>query len=391
MISAVTNGPSSPVSHGGFRNSQGSVVTVHRTSDSLVDLEADWNQLYARSTPRNPFLSYAWSSACWDTHRAGATPYIVTLRKGGELIGLAPLCLEQRASFRVLRFIGEGRSDYLGFLCAGDGSAEQELLDGLLVNHAHWDLARFSQVGGPFSSLGSVELVPGLLAHRVPATIAPYTAADVEWDQLHEIGPSWLKRTRKRLPRFLRDGWTMERFTGADAASRAEVVAQIEARSWKGRQKLTRLQPGPGQELLRRTLKSLGERGEMELWLASLGGQAVAYQTGFTLPGRLWIFQQAYDEEFQRASVGSFMAYVSIERAWRNGAREYDYMNGDEAYKSERTMATRPVQHVAIHRRTLRGYLAFAVVLAPRWRLKQIPAVRAAYDLAMRLKRRAAG
>lgn len=369
-----------------MKPAEGAVV---RTADGLEELIPEWNRLYRDSKPRNPFLSADWTQAYLDTVGRDTELFVVTLRSGGQLIGLAPLCIERRAGFAILRFIAEDRSDYLGFLCSGGHpGAAQELMNTIVAHGAEWDLALLKRVTGDYSGLAAVEFPKSVRLHRTVATTAYYTAADVDWDELHEIGPSWLKRTRKRLPRFLRDGWLLERFIGAEAAAWLDLVAQIEARSWKARENVMRLQPGDGQELLRRAFHSLGERGEMQLWLASIHGRPAAYRIDFVLPRQLWVYQLGYDREFQRASVGSFLGYVALEQAWRSGIREYDYLSGDEPYKAERTMASRKIRDLAIHARTMRGRAAFALLLAPRWYLKEIPVLRSAFRGARSLVRR---
>lgn len=365
--------------------SQGAVV---RTAEALAELMPEWNRLYQQSAPRNPFLSAEWTEAYLETVGSDTNLFVVTLRSAGRLVGVAPLCIESRGVFRVLRFITEDRSDYLGFLFSNDHpSAAQELADTIVAHSSEWDLATLKHVADDYSGLTRIKFPGSVRLHRTVATTARYTAAEVDWKELHEIGPSWLKRTRKRLPRFLRDGWLLERFTGAEAAARLDQVADIETRSWKAGENVMRLQPGGGQELLRRALETLGERGEMQLWMATLNGRPAAYRIDFLLADRVWIYQLGYDQAFHRASVGSFLGYVALEQAWRSGIREYDYLSGDEPYKAERTLASRKIRHLAIHPRTMRGRAAFALLLAPRWYLKEVPVLRSAFRSARGLVR----
>jgi CelD/BcsL family acetyltransferase involved in cellulose biosynthesis len=348
----------------------------------------EWNSLYQQSAPRNPFLSGEWTQAYLETVGRDTELFVVAVRSGGRLIGVAPLRIESRGGFRVLRFITEDRSDYLGFLCAkGFPAVAQELVNTILAHSRQWDVALLEHLADDYSGLAHIQFPRSVRPHWTLATTARYTAADVDWEDLHEIGPSWLKRTRKRLPRFLRDGWVLERFTGTEAAARLDQVAEIETRSWKAQENVMRLQPGGGQELLRRGFKTLGERGEMQLWMASLDNRAAAYRIDFLLADKDWIYQLGYDQAFHRASVGSFLGYVAIEQAWRSGIREYDYLSGDEPYKAERTLASRKIRHLAIHPRTMRGRAAFALLIAPRWYLKEVPVLRLAFRSARSLVR----
>jgi hypothetical protein len=178
--------------------------------------------------------------------------------------------------------------------------------------------------------------------------------------------------------RFLRDGGTAEHFTGAEAARRLDVVAEIEAASWKGRQEQMRLQPGAGQDILRRAFLELGD--QIQLWLAFMRGKPVAYQVDFLCGDRLWLYQCGYDEIHRRARAGSVLAYIATEEAWLRGVREYDYMAGDEAYKLDRTTELRPIYNLAGHRRTARGWLAYGLFVVPRWTLRKVPILRSIRD-----------
>lgn len=356
-------------------------VELCRTEAALLNLEADWRRLYAEASASNPFLTYEWTAACWAEVRQRARPFVITLRREGRLVAVAPLRQEQQAGFRVLRFMGDGRSDYLGFLSAPDeGNPEAGLLSALRAARGTWDLAVLRQLGEPFTRLREAPLPDGLRARSVEGTVAPHFSHGGDWESAVKYGPSWLRRMVKESRRFERLGGTVERLVGEEAAEQVATVASIEAQSWKGREGVGRFQHAAAQELLRQTLRGLGGRGEMELWLARIDGNPVAFEINFLPPGRIWLYQGAYREDFKKYSPGAVLDYRSIQRAWEAGAREYDFMSGDEAYKLDRTSALRPLHYLAMFPATVRGSLAYSLLVAPRWRLKEYPAVRAAFQ-----------
>lgn len=354
-------------------------IDIVRTPERFLALESEWDRLYRESSPKNPFLTYSWTRACWQTQGAPPQLFILTLRKGGKLIGLAPLCIETKLGFRVLRFIADGRSDYLGFLGAADADdVDTDLLRAVESSAADWDVAVLRQLGDSLTGIQDLSPTPTLEAHKFQSTTSAYCKWDGDWDSLHSGGPGWLRETRKRRRRFLREGGNATRFTGSEAIEQLDVVAGIEARSWKEREGKSRLQPGPGQELLRRAFETMA--AETELWIAFVDDEPAAFQLAFVTPERLWLYQASYDERFSRTRAGSVLAYVAIEDAWQRGVREYDYLAGDEPYKLERTSALRPIYHLAAHRRTGRGRLAYALLIAPRWTLRGVPQLKFVYD-----------
>jgi CelD/BcsL family acetyltransferase involved in cellulose biosynthesis len=352
------------------------------TDAGLQSLEAEWTQLYARSTPRNPFLSYEWTAACRRHHCPQSELFVLTARSGGELVAVAPLRRDHNLSFRVLRFIGDGRSDYLGFLHdARHSSAPSALLEHLEERRGESNLAVLRQLAEPYSTLSETPTPGHLRTADVEGTVAPHLAFSGDWDALLKSGPGWLKRMAKASRKWVKDGGSVMRVPGDEAAGYVDQIAEIEAHSWKGEEGVARFQPGPGQELLRQALATLAPCGELELWLAWKEGQPVAFEVNFLAPGRIWLYQGAYRTEFRKYSPGGVLDFLSIERAWKEGAREYDFMSGDEPYKAERTVAERPIRYRALHPSDVRGHLAYGLLLAPRWTLKGYPAARAAHQL----------
>lgn len=347
-----------------------------RTIGGLDALKPDWDALYGTVEERNPFLSAGWTRACLDTQPPSLEPFVLAIRRGGQLVGLAPLCIETRLGFRILRFIAEDRSDYLGFL--GDRATEQQLTVGLAAHSDNWDLVVFRRLAEPFTSLHKAAHASGGHWHLAEWTTSAFCRSDSDFEALHVAGPSWIREMPRRRRRFLRDGGTAEHFSGAEAAARLDLVAQVEAASWKGRREQTRLQPGVGQEILRRAFLQLGE--QIQLWLAFIDGQPVAYQIDFLCGDRLWLYHCGYDETHRKARAGSVLAYIATEHAWLRGVREYDYLTGDEPYKLDRTTELRPIYNLAGHRRTARGWLAYGLFVLPRWKLRKVPVLRSVRD-----------
>lgn len=306
--------------------------------------------------------------------------FVATVRDQSRILALAPLCIETRAGLKILRFIAHERSDYLGFLVAdGSGSMEQSLLDQLVLVEGEWDLVLLEKLTPSYSSLLEAELSPRYEWHRTIWTSAPYCVWDGDWDSFHKQGPIWLKEARRRSRRFFSEGYRIECFTGAEAADRVALVSEIEARSWKARQGSMRFQRGRGADLLRRIFETSGTAADIQLWLAFAGDRAIAFHIHFVLEDRLWHYQTAYDEEFGHTRAGSIGAYVALESAWTRGIREFDWLSGDEPYKLDRSNASRGIYHLAGNPRTFRGRLAYYSWIAPRWRLRKVPLLKAIY------------
>jgi CelD/BcsL family acetyltransferase involved in cellulose biosynthesis len=345
-----------------------------RTLPGLTALEPEWSALYEQAEQKNPFLSYSWTYACLQNQAPVPELSVLAMRRSGKLVGLAPLCIEKRFGLRILRFIAEDRSDYLGFLLSSANDGIEELVMAQLADRRlNWDLALLHRLAEPFTTIHKLSPPTGRW-HRTEWTASAYHRFEGDFEALHEAGPSWIREMRKRQRRFVRDGGSALRLAGAEAAGKLTLVGEIEAASWKGAKDCMRLQPGAGQNIFREAFLNLGD--QVELWLALFRGRPVAYRIDFLCGDRLWLYQGAFDAAYDKVRAGSVLSYVATERAWLHGVREYDYLTGDEAYKLNRTSALRPIFSLAGHRRTARGWLAYGLLVAPRWKLRRVAALR---------------
>jgi CelD/BcsL family acetyltransferase involved in cellulose biosynthesis len=354
------------------------------TEAAFRSLRPEWEALYGRVEPRNPFQGWAWNAACRRHLCPASDLFVLTARRAGELAGVAPLRLDRRGPFRVLRFIGDGRTDYPGFL-SEDASIEAALIRELEERRSAWDLAVLRQLTDDYTGIHAAACPSGLRSRGVHGTVSPYLAMGEDWDRLVAEGPQSLRRAKRAARKFEKDGHVVERIT--DGADRfVEEAAEVEARSWKGRDGCTRFQPGPGQELLREVFGELGLRGEMEAWIARVEGKPIAFLLNFLTGRQVWYYQGAYDEEHRKLYAGMVLHYRAVERAWQQGIREYDFLSGDEAYKFDWTNGARELRYRALFPAGARGVLAYYSLIAPRWALKDHQRVRSVHQALIRLK-----
>jgi CelD/BcsL family acetyltransferase involved in cellulose biosynthesis len=367
-------------------------IDVVRTDSALEALRPEWERLYEAASPQNPFLSWGWTAACRAHHCPRAGLYLHTAREHGELVAVAPLRIERQLGLRVLRFLGDGRSDYLGFLSRADRpDLHPALLDALKARSGEWDLAVLRHVSDVYSPLSAASVPERIGSAEIEGTVAPFLRFPGDWAELCANGPSQIRHTKRPARKFEKEDGTVQRVTGPEAAAYVEEIAAVEARSWKGEKGCARFQPGAGQELLRRALAELGAREAVELWIARLEERPIAFLINFLTPDRVCYYQGAYDEELRRYYAGGVLHYRAMERAWTAGLREYDFMCGDEGYKNGWTNGVRSVRYVALYPETLRGRLAFAALVAPRWKLKGSQTAHAALRLWVQLRNSSLG
>src|SRR5688572_10543152 len=80
------------------RVSQGCNVHIEVITEysKFLSLGTVWNKLLDRSGIDHPFLTHEWISVWWECFAdAAATPYILTVVSGSDIIAIAPLMLSR--------------------------------------------------------------------------------------------------------------------------------------------------------------------------------------------------------------------------------------------------------------------------------------------------------
>jgi CelD/BcsL family acetyltransferase involved in cellulose biosynthesis len=359
-------------------------ITIARTEDELHALEEDWKQLQEETGWRNPFVSAEWTLTYWRAFWPGARPFVVCARRDGRLAAVAPLRELRLGPFRILRFIGDPHSDTLDFLSL-DPEALDALLAGLADHGRSWDLAFLRNVteGTAMSAGGG-----GRLRRRdVAADQAPYLPFRGRgFEELRSGGPKQIKASTKRRGKFERAGGTVERLAGANAVDVLDDMVEIERASWKAREG-GRLHWSPERIAhFRAVAPALGDR--LEVWLARLDGEPIAYLVLLPAGGRVGFYTGAYKHDHRKHYAGGVMHSYAIERAVELGCTEYDFLNGGEPYKLEWTEAARTIRNAALHPRTARGYAAYLAYIWPRWALREFGPAQRAVNAAKELRER---
>jgi CelD/BcsL family acetyltransferase involved in cellulose biosynthesis len=361
------------------------------TTDAIVEIEKlenaaqferladEWTDLLAASPSDCLFLTWEWLFTWWKHLSGGRRLSILAVRAQGELVALAPLAwrprrLEKFLSMGALEFLGTGTvgSDYLDLIVrSGHATPAIRALAGSLVEAGA--AVRFAQVrpDAPNPMTFADELGRRRWSLRSTKTdVCPFIdLAGHTWDSyLDDLGSAHRYNFRRRFRNLERLGRV--RFTRVEteadrASSLRELVALHQIR-W---------QPRGGSSAFDRPalvdfhdeLSALAlARGWLRLFTLRLDDVAVAAVYGFRYRDTVSFYQSGFDPRLARASVGLIAVGLSIKAAVEEGAREYDFLHGDEAYKFHWARRTREIGRLELYPPHVRGRLYRRAIQASR-------------------------
>ena len=329
-------------------------VEIIDSSRRFDALHGDWTDLLEASSAESPFLTWEWLNAWWTHLRGSRRLAIVAVRRGGQLIAIAPLSVSRGrlGFFSRLELLGTGcaGSDYLDAIVRR--GCEPEAVPALV----EW-------VRSQNRALHLEHLAPNALLSRLtaPLTEGGWAVRHASHDVCPFIrlaGRSWdsFRVTTRRRLRSLEKKFRLRFEPAADGAMRERALTKLfafhEARfGARGSAFQTDALRAFHLDVTDRASKA----GWLRLYTLHLDDDVAAVMYGFAFKGRFYFYQHGYDARLRSYSVGRAVVDISIRAAIDEGLSEFDLLYGDEAYKSAWTEDARSLSRIDLFPAHLAG------------------------------------
>jgi CelD/BcsL family acetyltransferase involved in cellulose biosynthesis len=317
--------------------------------ETIVDLAGfaalrdEWSQLLAASRSDNLFLTWEWLHTWW-IHLCGRRRLtILALRRGTQLVALAPLASSGTSLLGAsrLEFLGGGKvgSDYLDVIVHAGAEADviPRLARHLLRSGAVLDMRQARLTTGSVTDLAR-ELSRSGCALRVRRThrcpFIDFGGRSFE-AYLGGLGAEHRYNFQRKLRKL--EARRDFRFECVSSEERRRellpVVFELHRLRWSERGGSDGL-AGAGVLEFHEDLTRLAlERGWLRLFVLWLGAEPAATLYGFRYGRVFYFYQSGFDPRFGKLSVGLVSMGLAIKSAIEDGASEFDLLHGEETYK----------------------------------------------------------
>ena len=336
--------------------------------DEFDSLHEEWNGLLERSASNGVFLTWEWLRTWWKHLAERRKLSILALRNEGQLVGLAPLAIRPAAfqrlfPFRCSEFLGCGTagSDYLDLIIR-EGS-EAEALEALAPYFSRAN--RMLEFGQLKSGAQATRLARSLERHGWRSTTT--TVGTCPKIDLH--GHTW----NSYLAGLSSDHrYNVRRKTNALAKNFEVTFERVENEAQRGPalralidlHKKRWLEHGDsdafhtaGHEAFHEEFTRLAlERGWLRMDVLRLNGQPAAAIYALRYGASVSFYQSGFDPQYGKYSVGLVAMAMSIHSAIEEGAEEYDFLHGTEAYKFHWAAGSRDLERIQLYPPGFRGW-----------------------------------
>jgi len=332
-------------------------------------LAGEWDSLLGDDA--SPFDLHCWYTAWWDAFGDSNQLSLLTVRRGGELVGVLPLA----GVGRDLRALANVHSPSFRPLVR-DAEALSELIASALNARA----ATLRLVGIPAADPCLAQLrLAAPRGSRIlliePGEVSPFVDTEGDFE-------AWRKQAK------LRWGSPIERFRrkmGRDHEARFEIVAApsdlgaeladgfaVEAGGWKGRAGTAIVSAPQTEAFYSAIARVFNERDELRLSRICLDGRTAAFDLCLLRGRRLYLLKTAYEERFRSLAPGLVMRLSVIERCFELGLASHELLGDDHAWKEKFATGKRPHVSVRAYRQRPASLAKYAYRAALRPKLKRV-------------------
>ena len=340
------------------------------TAEGLHSIRAEWAELNQVARAGSLFLGPEWLIPWWKHFGSGRELQVIALRESGKLVGLLPLFAERvrlgGIAARRIAFLGDGATgcDYLDALARP--GREADVLEAALqaAFTLRWDLC---ELDGMLRESATALLLaqrypPGFQADTSRKGIevrreaqlrfvCPYIPLTGNYEEyLLGLGRREnLKRREKWLLRQPGFEITVAR-TSAEAPAALETFFELHRARWAAVGGSDGLADARFEAFHRDAAGALAAAGMLRLYTLACARRKVASVYGVVFRGRFLYYQSGADPLWAKSSVGLVLLARTVKDAFADGMSEFDFLRGNEPYKTQWMRAERWTVRVQLFR-----------------------------------------
>ena len=304
------------------------------TQESFDSLASCWANPSHRLRWSSPFVLPAWLKTWWQVFGAGGELYLGAVRQGEKIIGIAPLLVKEgRASI-----IGSADvCDYLDFIVAPGMERDffNVLLDDLSGKGINYlDLRPLRPDSTVLTNL--VDIARNrkyeVLCH--PEDVSLELDLPSTWDEyLAILTTKQRHEVRRKLRRLWEAGEVKHRCVEVSQGEVGDYTNTFLKLFSLSREEKANFMTPEMESFFRSLAEAMAEIGLLRFGIVELDTLPAAMTVGFDYNDSHYLYNSAYDPQYNSLSVGLLCKVLCIKESIEKGKKKWDFLKGGEPYK----------------------------------------------------------
>lgn len=323
------------------------ICTVSEDFKNIQCTKIEWNRILLESVHPNIFQTWEWMAIWWKWFGKGRELKLIVLKEGVRTLAILPFYLDKVSiipglGLNVIKYIGDGGPvypDYLGPILADNSFTYGSILaKGLLEIGTQFDFVQLSDMRDDNSK--GKDLIEKLgeqyVIEEQDGPVSPFAILPPDYESfLRGLSRRRRESIRRKL-RKAKKGFRikLDCFSSRDTVEDAfSILLSIYNRSLRGLEKREGFARPDYFEFHKDIALAFAGKGWLRLFVLWFDETPVAYVYGYFFDQKYWYYQTAFDLAFSKYGAGMVAIQMVIESMIQEGAREFDFLRGNESYK----------------------------------------------------------
>ena len=332
------------------------------TSADVDSVWQDWEQLFEVDEAATPFNSPGWGRAWLEHWSPDAQPWLMRVRDGDRVAGIAPLALRRDLpAARLVAMIGKDPGDYWDVIAAAEDRERVALSVGAELARLapRWDagiLNCFPPESGTLDRFASAGL---RVAAREPVVSPRLELPDTFDAYLSGLPSSHRQNLRKHLRRL--DSGEVSLREISDPGEMSAVMQRwrsLRSLQWQvsGRQISASHEQDHFHRFMLDAVTRLVDARLAVVWEFTWEERIVGVYVNFADARSFYWYLGGFDPDCARLGLGKIAVGAAIRASIAEGRRVFDFTRGEDAYKywygaTDRHLASVVIGHSGIRSR----------------------------------------
>jgi hypothetical protein len=319
--------------------------------NQFLELRYKWNNVLDRCRDKHIYLTWEYLSTYWKHFGKEKKLRILCIKDKNKIIAIAPLRQSRLGfsgplSYDVIEPLGyrglmpEG-ADYTGFILAEREAECLQLFLDYLVKHDSWDFIYLMDIPGNSAIPGLLSQISNLIPlafETEKGASCPYMLIPNSVDALMKTLSHNFRYNLRRSMRKLQSDFHKVEFKKYDEVGSVEETMRS---FFELHQKRCKSKGLPGVFAKREICnfyidfaKLFADNDWLALYFLLVDDKPIAAHYCFEYKNKIYFALGGFDPYYSSYSVGNLVHLKTIEKSIEKGLEEYDFLKGDEAYKS---------------------------------------------------------
>ena len=299
--------------------------------DDIVRLNAfapEWSRFAQSTSGLTPFQLPEWQITWW-RHFGNGRLHVLVFREQGEVAAVIPCFLHEWQGLRQFTLIGSGISDYLDPAIRPQHSSEVvERLRSHLCARSDWDVCNWQDLSfdTPLRDLASE------LREDVPCREIRLTGS---FEDYWQTCSKDVRRNVKRYSQKAEARGALDFEVLATPEPEAiDALIQLHTARWRRVGEPGMIQANGSAEFIRDVAVKFERCNILRIFCLRVDDRIAGVILSFPYGDSLFSYLSAFDPEYEELGLGRILLYRALKYSFENGFRTWNFLRGDEPYKS---------------------------------------------------------